>query len=140
MVTTFAPITLPYLLKMVLRSLALVMEDRPETHKLRDTFDVVEDDEADAADPVPVPLVAAVAAALFTVVLLPLLTSSCFTLFTIDAEGLLLFAAAMLSLVLLPLVLLIAEESAEDIFSVNFHTNNRSRKREQKYIYIHSVK
>ena len=35
LVTTFAPMTLPYLLKMSFKSVARVRDDKPETHKLR---------------------------------------------------------------------------------------------------------
>lgn len=34
-VTTFAPTTFPYLLKLIFKSVARVRDDRPETHKLR---------------------------------------------------------------------------------------------------------
>ena len=41
--TTLAPITLPYFEKIVFRSLALVMDDKPDTQRLRLDVFVVDD-------------------------------------------------------------------------------------------------
>lgn len=45
-VTTLAPITLPYLEKIIFRSVARVNDDKPDTHKLRLAVDDDDDDEA----------------------------------------------------------------------------------------------